>query len=324
MWFLGICQWARGDADATFRHFAFLALIGLVSTAVIGALAYAVAYQRHFSRMAELLVPPGRRNLATVSSLVGRVLDRVILRTPFERSGFRFAVRTFGRSDRHRAAVAVFAAIGLVAGTEYLLWSGADLPGPSTAQFVSPLILLYCCILGLRYTFDLPVELNANWVFRFLIAPTLEEGFTLAAKTIVLLLLPIIVAVSVVFGLRWGFVVGLCEALVLTALSVTLAAGIALSFRKLPFTCAKAGFQQNALLKLLICVPGIFVFAMFPANLQHWARPSLLRLLVFVPFLAIAWWGLYEVRSRQVSVERQITFQEVDEREIALLNLTTG
>jgi hypothetical protein len=322
IWFLGVCQWARGDAGATFRHFAFLGLIGLVTTAVVGALAYALAYQRHFSRMAELVPSPSGHSLAGLNSLVGRVLDRTILRTPFERSGFRFVVRTLGRSDRHRAAVAVFAAIGLVAGTEYLLWSGVDPPGPSTAQFVSPLILLYCCILGLRYTFDLPVELNANWVFRFLIAPTLEEGSTLAAKTIVLLMLPIIVVVSVVFGMGWGFVVGACEALVLAVLSVTLATGIVLSFRKLPFTCAKAAFQQNALPKLLICVPGIFVFAMLPANLQHWARSNPMRLLVFVPFLAVVWWGIYEVRSRQVSFERQITFQETDETAIALLNLS--
>jgi hypothetical protein len=41
-----------------------------------------------------------------------------------------------------------------------------------------------------------------------------------------------------------------------------------------------------------------------------------------VPFLAVVWWGIYEVRSRQVSFERQITFQETDETAIALLNLS--
>jgi hypothetical protein len=189
------------------------------------------------------------------------------------------------------------------------------------ATFAAPLIVLYCCILGTRYVFDIPVELNANWIFRFLITPTLDECAMLAGKSMLLVVLPIILAVSPLFFVRWGWAAGVLEFLVLTALSATLIAGLVFSFRKLPFTCTKAGFQQNALLKVLLCVLGALVFALLPAGIEHWAGASHIRLLVLLPLLALVWWGIYEGRSGQLEVERQIVFEDTEANEIELLQL---
>ena len=84
--------------------------------------------------------------------------------------------------------------------------SGLDRQAPTTAEFAAPLIILYSCILGIRYSFDMPVELNANWIFRFLIPPTLDECALLAGKAILLLILPLIFAASVLFVFRWGLI----------------------------------------------------------------------------------------------------------------------
>ncbi len=321
MWFLGMCQWARGATNSTFRHFALVALLALLLTIFVGAMAYGLAYKRHFSRMSEMSTPRTRSHLWRVGSTLGRILDRTVLRTPFEQAGFRFVVRTLLRSDRHRAAIAVFAAIGFVAASQLLLGSGLGVEGPTTAQFAASLIVLYCCVLGIRYTFDMPVELNANWTFRFLIAPSLEECAVLAGKTAFLLVLPIIVAISMVFAFRWGVMAALYQWLVLTVLSATLIAGLVLAFRKLPFTCAKAGFQQAALLKILFCMLGVFAFAVLPATIEHWARSNPIRLLVLLPVLALAWWAIYEGRSGQLDIDRQIVFHDSIPGEIELLNL---
>ena len=120
IWFLGTCQWARGVASATFRHFAFTGFIALILTSLLGSLAYGLAYRRHFNRMIELSAKRGGNRSWGISSVVGRILDRTILRTPFEQAAFRFTVRTLAKSDRHRAALAVFAGIGFVAASQYL------------------------------------------------------------------------------------------------------------------------------------------------------------------------------------------------------------
>ncbi len=58
----------------------------------------------------------------------------------------------------------------------------------------------------------MPVELNANWIFRFLIAPTLDKCAMLAGKAMFLLLLPVIGVDSMIFALRWGPVGGFWKA----------------------------------------------------------------------------------------------------------------
>ncbi len=320
IWFLGTCQWARGVANATFRHFAFIDFVALGLTGLLGSLTYAFAYRRHFNRMIELSAKRGESRSWGISSTIGRVLDRIILRTPFEQAAFRFSVRTLAKSDRHRAAVAVFAGIGFVVASQYLSRSSFD-QSPTTAQFAAPLIVLYCCILGIRYTFDVPIELTANWIFRFLIPPTLNECAVLAGKAIFLLVLPFILAVSGLFLFRWGLGSAALEFLVLTALSTTLTAGLVLPCRKLPFTCAKAGFQQNALFKVLLCVVGVFGFALLPASIEHWASSNSIRLLILLPLLTLVWWGIYEARAAQLMGERQIVFQDSTQSEIELLKL---
>ena len=124
------------------------------------------------------------------------------------------------------------------------------------------------------------------------------------------------------FLFRWGMIAGILEFLVLSALSATLTAGLVVSFRKLPFTCAKAGFQQNALLKVLLCVLGVFVFALLPASIEHWSSSNPIYLLVLLPLLALVWWGIYEARSSQLDIERRIIFHDSAQNEIELLKLS--
>ncbi len=64
------------------------------------------------------------------------------------------------------------------------------------------------------------------------------------------------------------------------------------------------------------------MFAIFPANIQHWAYTTPIRLLVLAPLLALVWWGLYEKRAGQLEIERQIVFDDAVQHEIELLNLT--
>ena len=321
IWFLGVCQRARGVAGPLFRHFAFTGLLALLIVMAVGALAYGLAYGRHFAGMAEASTERRGSWAWNLNSTIGRMLDRTVLRTSFEQAGFRFVLRSLLRSDRPRFAAAVFLAIGVVTASQLLPWSGVAIEEPTTAQYAAPLIILYCCILGLRFTFDLPVELNANWIFRFLIPPALEECAMLAGKAILLFVAPLMVVMAAVFGLRWRLATGLLEGMVSLALSATLIAGLVLTFRKLPFTCAKAGFQHRALVTILLYVLGGVGFAIVPAGIEHWANPSPVRLLVLAPLLGAAWWGIRLRRAEQLDIERQIVFRDANQNELELLNL---
>jgi hypothetical protein len=218
--------------------------------------------------------------------------------------------------------VVIFAALGFVAVIQCVIWGRIDLQSPPTAIFAAPLIFLYCYVLGIRRAFDIPAEVNANWIFRFLLPPTLDQCGMCAAKAIFLLVSPLIILTSAAFWAYWGIASGLLEFVVTTMLCVTLTAVLLLTFRKLPFTCAKRGFQQNAVFRILLAMLGIFPFAMLPAAVQHWGCPSPVRLLLLLPPLGLIWWGIYEVRSRQLDIERRVVFDDPAEDEIAVLNLS--
>jgi hypothetical protein len=57
-------------------------------------------------------------------------------------------------------------------------------------------------------------------------------------------------------------------------------------FRKVPFTCFYPPFRDSAVVLVLTCVLGFFVFVVLTSNLERWAlfSPVLIVLFAVVPF----------------------------------------
>ena len=98
VWLLGFCQLLRGKADPALAELGHVAIVALVSAFAVVAIAYTLAYHRCFVRLPELdEAPPGQ--LGTRTSWIYYLLDRLIFRTPFQRTGYRFVMKTMLRNE---------------------------------------------------------------------------------------------------------------------------------------------------------------------------------------------------------------------------------
>jgi hypothetical protein len=198
VWFLGLCSLARGRADPL-AALGWKALLVLICSVFVALAVYALSYSRYFKRIPETLdVSSGSAHRC--SSWLFSLLDRTVLRSPFQRAGYRFVLRTLARSERHSLVLGAFIGLGLVAASQALFaalnhGAAASLSAPSVGILSAPFIFIYCIAVGLRFVFEIPTDLRANWIFRFLLDKTHHECIPLARKILMTFVLPTVVAV---------------------------------------------------------------------------------------------------------------------------------
>ena len=93
-WFLGLCQSLNGRAGPALIQLSRLAFPGIALVAAVALCAYAVSYQRYFVRLAETTEITDAAHASRIS-LWGVLLDRLSLRTQFQRGCFRFVCKTW-------------------------------------------------------------------------------------------------------------------------------------------------------------------------------------------------------------------------------------
>ena len=253
---------------------------------------------------------------------MGAVLDRTILRTPFDRAGYRFILRTLARSPRHRLVLAAFLGAGAILSLQVLGNGSHESTGmsPSVAWLSVGYILNFCLIAGLRFVFDMPAELRANWTFQ-LLANAGSRCMPLARMAIWSAVIAATWTVELgIYVAKFGWRVAVCNAVVLTLMSMLLADAAVGNFRKLAFTCSYPTFKQNAIAGVVVMGLGFTAFTFGVAAIEHWAFVHWWRWTVFVPMLAGGWYAVGEYRESISEEERELTFEEAP-FEVQLLNL---
>ena len=172
VWFLGLYQQIFGSADAAFHALAVRAVEGLATVFGMSLVLYAVSYGRYLHRIAETTesAASGRGKL---DFLAARWLPRLALPSAFERACFYFAVKTLVRSQRHRLLLAGFCGFGMAIAIQDVAsdWAGTTRAAthlPRAMMLSAPLAVVFFLLTGLRFVFNVPAELRADWVFRML------------------------------------------------------------------------------------------------------------------------------------------------------------
>jgi hypothetical protein len=305
VWFLGLCQWIRGKASPPLAQLGQAALLASAAAVVASVLIYAISYRRCFTRIPETaeIAPEGHRGGA---AWVFRVLDRTILISAFQQAGFRFVMKTLLRSERHGLVLGGFGGLGIVTALTFLFDAFRDhsiRPGsaPSAEALAIPLILSYCIILGVRFAFDIPSEIRANWIFQFCLDRTGRECVPLARRVILTFVLPWVVAIGLpAYGYVWGWRIALLQTVVVSLSSFLLAEIVLLRYRKLPFTCSYPPFHDSAILIVLLYIMGFAVFVLGISNVASWAMLSDPLMAALIIVLLSAWIALMRVRKNQI------------------------
>jgi len=191
------------------------------------------------------------------------------------------------------------------------------------ALLSAPLVLAYFLICGLRFVFDLPAELRANWVHRVILDRKQPGTATMARKIILTFVLPWVVVLCLpLYVYLWGAVTGGALFAVLMAGCYLMPEILLRRFRKIPFACAYPAWKQNATVIVLLYVLGLWAFAFLLPGLElallaksNWYLWGL-ALLLLSTALAL------RNRHRDEESVQALVFDEVADSPFELLNLS--
>jgi hypothetical protein len=325
VWFLGLSRTMMGKANTALAQLGEVGVRAMIGVTLLAPMVYILSYYRYFIRIPETL-DTTLRNRAPRRLFPMRLMDRLILRSGFERAIYRFAMKTLLRNDRHSLLLGAFAGLGLVIASQTLVSDFAQKPAyaeflPSAALLSAPLVLAYFLICGLRFVFDLPAELNANWVHKVILDGELHASATVARKIIMTFILPWVLVVCLPLYLySWGWTVGGALIAVMITGCYLLTDLLLRRFRKVPFACVYPAWKQNATVIVLLYLLGLWAFAFLLPSLE---RALLLRSTWYLWGLAVmmlaAWLAMRKFRGDDGS---GLVFEETADSPFELLNLS--
>jgi hypothetical protein len=186
-----------------------------------------------------------------------------------------------------------------------------------------PFTLAYFLICGLRFVFDLPAELRANWVHRAILASDQQAPADAARKVVLTFVLPWILAVCLPLYLYyWGWPMGTALIAVLIAGCYLLADILLRRFAKIPFACAYPPWKQSATVIVLFYVLGLWAFASLLPGLEHaLLLKSVWYLWLLALVLQVARLVLRRLRDDDPR-SRILVFEEAPDMPFELLNLS--
>ena len=304
---------------------------GVAIAFVVMAFSYLFSLRRTFSGVAEESAKPPAWGL---SSLVAKSLDWFSpARAPFQRACHRFVIRGLLRSDAHCLVIGAAAGLGFVLAVETVadsLARSAHMAGsaPMSSLLSPPLIVGYLLICGLRFAFELPAALPANWVFRAVLMQTDIEAAQTAqvARNVILSFLtplvfvPCLIWYSVVIGPRLAAL----HTLYVLALSLLLIDVLLFGFRRIPLTCPSPPFRNHLIVLCLLYALGFIAFTSVAADLEHWMLRAPWRFLYVCPAVALAYWGIKRWLQKNRESDPRLAFEAAAASAIVTLDLSNG
>jgi hypothetical protein len=315
VWFVALNQSMLGTVNPALAGLSRFALEATAMAFVVALAAYGLSYRRCFTRSAEIMdsLPAGG---GVFVPWIFRLLDRLVFRTPFQRAGFRFTMKTFARSDSQALVLGWFAGLGIVAASQTLFSALTDRAHeinhvPSAAILSIPLTLGYFLIFGLRCAFEVPVAVRANWLFRVTVDPDTHECALLARKIILLFLLPALILICFpVYAHFRGWQFALAHTAIVTAMCLLLIEIVVMRFRKIPFACGMPSFKSHSIAAVVIFILGFFVFSTLTSAAEQWALEDTFRFFLFAPLLPAACLAVWQWRRNLIHLDQKITFED--------------
>ena len=325
-WFVGMCQSLRGRATPALTTLGHLTFPAVIAVSVIALCAYAIGYRRHFLRIAELSEAMSAGAPSHLSPLY-RYLDRLVLRTPFQKAGFRFVWKTLLRSEAHRLLLTGTGGLGLVLASQALMNAveetrSARQAALSTEALSIPFILSFLIIIGLRAVFEIPAELPSNWIFRLMLDPDHQECESLARIVILLAVFPWVLV---------GLFPFICESrilncsdahIVVLGWSLLLTNALLIRFRKLPFTCTRPIFQQHSIVVLISVGFGFLLYAASLPEFESYALLHPARFAAMFPAAFITWYVPHHLAKSAIAEEKRLIFEDVSATSFELIQLS--
>ena len=318
--FLGIARmiWV-GASDSFSAGMARAAMMAVGLAVLVAVAAYAFSFRKSFLRLPELA---DARPMTRISSWLSRLafFPNQAFRSSPHRACCQFVSRSLLRSTAHLQTMLSFLAAGLVISAEsfaagpYQVSAGRSAAPP--VEFLSiPFILGYAILVGIRFAFEIPLDLRANWIFRLWLDPDRHDARSVGRRVLLLFSLswmgPLILLWTWAF---WGWMTALLHTAIWCASTVVLVEILLVRFRKMPFTCAYPSFQSHSPLMVVGYLFGFYVFKSWVPQFDQWSLLSPINALWFTPLLGVVLAGLNWYRNQMLDMDKRLTFEDLSAR----------
>jgi hypothetical protein len=323
-WFLGIYEKLAHLETLATPMLAQRALSATAAAVFISIGAYALCYRQRFMRLAESLdMIGGARHAHQVR--VPNALLRLLFRNQFERACAGFVARVLLRSERHLMFIGGYIGIGFVLTAQTAMDSlnhhgNAGSLNPDLLSI--PLLIAFFLLTALRFAFDMPAVLSANWVFRCILENPSPAPRTPVRK--LMLFSVLIWQAAVLFPvtlLQFGWQTALLHTTTVMLLSITLIEFLLARFHKIPFTCSNRPDIPMLLMRILGAVFAVMIIVPVLASIEENMLRKPARFIFGGLLLGIAWYGIWRYRHGGMVAAQQITFEDAPPPQFELLKL---
>jgi hypothetical protein len=306
VWYLGLYQKLQGRVSPQLGLLGVLGLRAAAAAFAVALIGSALSYRRYFLR-----IPESSDTVSTNERWSWMWSSRA---TGFRPACYRFCMKALLRSEKHCIFFGGFVGLGVVAASQTAV-SGKDL-------FSIPLILAYFVILGLRFVFEVPAELGANWLFKAILDSGKHESAAVARKLIWTFLLLLVIAPCLAgYSYVWGLQTGLLHTAYVAGASALLVEFLLLRFRKIPFTCSFPPFQDQLVPLFVVSLIGYYAFTAIGAGIERWMLADQVRFVGLPVLLAIAWWTRRHLQEDILEMDGSLIYQERVTAAVQRLNL---
>lgn len=322
-WFLGLYESMLGIAKPELASLGLQGIYCLAATICIAVVAYALCYRRYFVRLSESLETISTRSRIFHIGLPGP-LRNVLFRSPFEQACSTFVCKVLTRSEPHLMFFGAYLGIGFVLVAQTAMDAAASSPSalPDAAWLAVPLMIAFFILSGLRFVFDIPAALDANWAFRVSVENPFPEPSAIARRLMLLAVLPwqLLILVPVTTE-RYGWLMSLLHTAVVIALSTLFIDFLLRRFRKIPFTCNTQPDIKQLMARILASVLGVLVAVPLLAGVERWMLVKPARLAFLAAALSYCWYLLRKQRRELLEFEYALTFEDNPEPQFELLKI---
>lgn len=323
-WFLGIYERVAGLATPFMAQLGRRALAWLLGTILIAIAAYSLCYRRHFLRLAESLEIVGSSRRRSKLQLP-EFIEKRLFRSGFEEGCFSFARNVLLRSERHLMFFGAYLGVGFVIVLQTALNGLSHDTGqriPNSDLLAIPLLVSFFLISGLRYAFDIPAALQANWIFRISTEKPCPPPASIAKKLMLTVTLPWqVLILTPITASRYGSPIALEHVATVGAITFLSVEFLLMQSRKIPFTYNSQFETKQFLFRILAALGGVFVLVPMLSGLEHWMLVQPLRFSVLALLALPAGYILHRYRAAVLAEDQALAFEDQPASALELLKL---
>jgi hypothetical protein len=287
MWFVGLYETLLGNSDPLFHTLAKWAVPAVILPLLAFFLISAAGYRRYLRKMREAKRQKTHWNRIRMGIKEG--FNTLFLRNPIQRAVFYFFGNTIKKSNLHRMRLAsyVVVAVGIV--LILLATKTTELGHIDSFDKIIlsiPFVLSFFLVMGIRSTSQIPVTIEANWIFR-LGETRAKKHYLIGFKKgiIFFMILPLFVLLFIFYAFLWGWMIASVFSLYGFAVSVLLVEIVFINHRKIPFACTYLPGKGKMHIFWIVYLVSLisYVFVMISVGYALLLNPS-----GFISFFVIA------------------------------------